>query len=75
MFEVSEENFLTLPHMAAKRKSTKTEKTDEFSLFRNSKLSLLRHPVDEFEKYFRGLVNLSMGMRMCSLFTLDTVIF
>ena len=54
--ELSEKKISARPHPAAKRYSSKTLKIDEFVLFRKTNFALLRHPVDESQKYFRGEV-------------------
>ena len=56
MSEVSAKKISASTHEYHRRKSPKTLKIDEFALFRNSNFALLRHPVDESQKYFRGVV-------------------
>ena len=56
MSEVSGEKISAMTQHDAKRYSPKILKIDEFALFRNLNFTLLRHPVEESQKYFRGEV-------------------
>ena len=54
MSEVSAKIISASTNEYHRRKLPKTLKIDEFALFRNLNFALLRHPVDESQKYFRG---------------------